>query len=305
MAKKDKKPAKIELSKKERKALALKALADAEEKLADKKSKKKGKGKKPEPEPKGKGKKTKVAKAVEEVVKPTAKEVKGTDWDMTDGSGADYFKLPSGKYLGRIRSVISCGQVQFEFNGVLNEQATSALGLVIEVWKYKIKKDKVKILNSEPAVVYDVVKAIEGNNKSNYGKTTKALDIKNPGQFLNRAVGIELYTSDKGYMYVRGALTALGLAESKATPKLTKKGMAIPNLDCMTKDALLELNPITQVKEYVLKAVNLEGTAAEKQINKIRKEKPNFAMLKKKDDEGKGSKKGKKSKKKLDDNKTY
>ena len=201
-------------------------------------------------------KKSKVSKAV-------AKEVKGDSWDESEGSGGDYFKLKSGKHIGRIRSVISLGQVQFTFNKVLDDKATSALGLVIEVWSYKIKNNKVKITCDQPAIVYHVMKALNGNPKANYTKTKKALGIKSPDQFKGMAVGIELFTSEKGYMYVHGAMTSLGLAEAKATPKLTKKGHCVPNLDKMTKDALLDLNPITQVKDYVLQAVNLEGTEAE------------------------------------------
>ncbi len=280
MAKKDK----VELTKKELKAKA-KELAQAEAKKAADKSKKK--------EPK----KSKTSKAV-------AKAVEGDSWDESEGSGGDYFKLKSGKHIGRIRSVVSLGQVQFTFNKVLDDKATSALGLVIEVWSYKIKNGKVKVTCDQPAIVYHVMKALNGNPKANYTKTKKALGIKSPDQFKGLAVAIELFTSEKGYMYVHGALASLGLAEAKATPKLTAKGHCVPNLDKMTKEALLDLNPITQVKDYVLQAVNLEGTEAEKLIAKIRKSKPEYAKLRgKTDDKGKG--KNKKPKKKLSESEEY
>tara|TARA_R110000851_G_scaffold317339_1_gene480794 strand:+ start:23262 stop:24140 length:879 start_codon:yes stop_codon:yes gene_type:complete len=292
MAKKGKKVKEPELTKKELKAQA-KALALAEQEKLEAKTKKKGKGKEPAKEPK----KSKVSKAV-------AKEVEGDDWDESTGSGGDFFKLKSGKHIGRIRSVVSLGQVQFTFNKVLDDKATSALGLVIEVWSYEIKKGKVKITCDQPAIVYHVMKALNGNPKANYTKTKKALGIKSPDQFKGMAVGVELFTSDKGYMYVHGAITGLGLAEAKATPKLTAKGHCVPNLDKMTKEALLDLNPITQVKDYVLQAVNLEGTEAERIVAKIRKDKPEYAMLRgKPEDKSKG--KGKKSKKKLSEDDEY
>lgn len=255
------------------------------------------------PEAKVSKKEQKAPKEKSKASKAVAKAVEGDDWDETSGSGGEFFKLPTGKYIGRIRSVISLGQVQFTFNKVLDDKATSALGLVIEVWSYKIKGEKLKITCEQPAIVYHVMKALNGNPKANYTKTKKALGVKTPDQFKGMAVGIELFTSDKGYMYVQGALTSLGLAEAKATPKLTAKGHAIPNLDMMTKEALLDLNPITQVKDYVLNAVNLEGTKAESIIAKIRKDKPEFAKLSggKKDEKPKGKAKGKKKKLSEDD----
>jgi hypothetical protein len=79
----------------------------------------------------------------------------------------------------------------------------------------------------------------------------------------------------------------------------------------MTKDALLELNPIMQVKDYVLLAANFPDSTAQELVNKIRKENPKFATLSTKDDDkgGKGAKgkpAGKKDKKKkLTDDKEY
>ncbi len=281
MAKKDKKvkPQEPKLSKKELKLVALK-----EKERSEKKSKGKGKDK---PE------KTKSAKAV-------ARAVEGDSWDESTGGGGDFFKLPSGKYIGRVRSVVALGQVQFTFQNTLDDKATSALGFVIEVWSFKIKNEKVKITCDQPAIVYHVMKALNGNPKANYTKTKKALGVKTPDQFRGMAIGLELFTSDKGYMYPKN-FTPLGLAESKATPKLTAKGFCIPNLDMMTKEALLDLNPITQVKDYVLKAVNLEGTEAEKLIAKIRKAKPEFAKLKGKTEEKPKGKKGNKKKKLSED----
>ena len=281
------KPEEPKLSKKELKAIAAAEAAKAA--LKEKKSKK-AKGKE---EPK----KSKTSKAV-------SKAVEGDDWDESTGRGGDFFKLPSGKYIGRIRSVVALGQVQFTFQKTLDDKATSALGLVIEVWSFDIKKGKVKITCDQPAVVYHVMKALNGNPKANYTKMKKALSVKTPDQFMNLAIGLELFTSDKGYMYPQ-AFTSLGLAEAKATPKLTVKGHCIPNLDMMTKEALLDLNPITQVKDYVLKAVNLEGTEAEKQIPKIRKDKPEYAKLKGKTEEPAKDKKGKKKKLSEDDGRFF
>ena len=63
--------------------------------------------------PAKKPKKSKVSEAVEEV---KDKKVANDDWDETASSGGDFLSLPSGKYFGRIRSVISLGQVQFSFS---------------------------------------------------------------------------------------------------------------------------------------------------------------------------------------------
>lgn len=299
MAKSDKKKKVKEpvLSKKE-----LKAAAEAEiaEEQAKAKKGKKGGQKSGKPEEK-------------ETTKAVKKALKKDEWDEQEGSGIDFVTFKSGEYLARVRSVVSLGQVVFSFNKngklVPDTRATSAMGFVLEVWKYKIdnKKGKIIIKSKEPAIVFHVMKAHKDNDKSHYTKMMKAFKAKSPAQLDGVACGVELYTSDKGYMYVRGGMKKLGFAETKAVPKLTKPGHLIPNLDAMTKEALLDLNPITQVKDYVLKAVNYAGSAAEKAVRKIRKSKPEFAMLKEKKEEGKGSgKKGKgKKPKKLSEKGEY
>lgn len=297
------------MAKKDKKAPAKEAkVKKGKDPVPATKKEKKGKAPEPKPEPK-KSKKEPKAPAKEKVSKKGAQA--SEEWDETEGGGKDFFTLEKGvtKVLVRVRSVISVGQVAFTFNGKKDTKATSGVAVVAECWPYKIdkKKGKIKITSSEPAIVHHVFKALKGNDKAHYTKMMKALECKNPAQLIDNPAGGEVFTSDKGYMYIRGGLTALGIAEMKAVPKLTKKGFAIPNLDCMTTDAMLELNPITQVHEYVLNAVNFPGSAAEKCVAKIRKDKPEFAKLKKKaGDEGKGKGKGKKKKpKKLDEDKEY
>lgn len=304
MAKKDKKVPAPTLSKKELKAEAkAKAQALAKKMEAEAEAKQKAESKKGKKD----GKKAKSTKQESLPSKATPKKGKAnTDWDETEGSGGDFFKVESGKHLCRVRSVISVGQCQFEFNGVKDAKATSGMAIVAEVWPYKVdkKKGKIKLLSKEPAIVQGVVKALKGNAKSNYEKMLKAMDVKHVSEIQDVPCGMEVYTSDKGYMYLKN-LYSVGIAEGKAIPKLTQKGHLIPNLDCMTPAAMLDLNPITQVKDYVLMAVNYPGSEAEKIVNAIRKDKPEYAKLKAKegDDKTKPKKKGKK--KKLDGSKTY
>jgi hypothetical protein len=243
------------------------------------------------------------------------KKLKDDEWDEQEGNGGgDFVKVASGSHLGRIRSVISLGQVVFEFDGKKDERATSAMGFVIEVWPYKIKKDKIVLTADKPAIIFHVMKAFKDNDKSHYAKMIKAFKVKNVGGMANTAVGVDIYTSDKGYMYVDSAakragkgIYPLGLLERKAVPELTEEGHLVPNLNAMTKEAMLELNPITQVKDYVLKAINFRGSVAEACLEKIRKDKPKFAMLKDAtdSDEPTAKKKTKKKKVKLTEDGEY
>lgn len=245
-----------------------------------------------------------------------AKKVEKGQWDEETGSGGDFFKLPKGEtdVLIRIRSVISVGQCVFEFNGKKDSKATSGFALVLECWPYEVKKDKLKLTSKEPAIVCHTMKALRGNKDAHWSAMLKELGAENPGKLCDMAGQGTIFTSDKGYMYLRKRVFKTGLAEKKATPELTRKGHAIPNLDAMTKEALLELNPITQVKDYVLLAANYTDSTAEELVKKIRKDNPKFATLTPKD-EGKGGKgksgkgasdkSGGKKKKKLDDNKEY
>jgi len=300
MAKKDKKVKEEApvLTKKELKALAKEqAKIDAERAAEEAKPKKK--------------KKTPVEEGVSKAV---AKDVPKDEWDEQDGSGGgDFLKVKSGSHLGRIRSVISLGQVVFSFDGKRDERATSAMGFVIEVWPYKIKKDKIVLTEDKPAIIYHVMKAFKDNDQSHYVKMLKAFKAKNVGSMADQAVGIDVYTSDKGYMYVDTSakragkgIYPLGLLEKKAVPALTEEGHLVPNLNAMTKKAMLELNPITQVKDYILEAINFRGSVAEGVLEKIRKDKPKFAMLKDADDKkGSSSSKTKKKKKKLTEDGEY
>lgn len=283
------------------------------------KEEKKGKKapKEPVEEPKGKGK-AKGAKEPEKKPEaqpePSKKGKKGKaseDWDETNGAGNDFFKLPAGEtpVLMRFRSVISAGQCHFTFDGKKSEKATSAIAVVVECWPYKVdkKKGKIVITSKEPAVVYHTFKAIRGNKKAGYTKMMDSLGCKTPDGLMDATAMGTVFTSDKGYMYLRADIKASGLSEAKATPKATKKGFAVPNLDCMTKEAMLELNPITQVKEYVLEAVNFPGSAAERVVAAIRKDKPDYAKLseKSKGDKDKAKKGKGKKKEKLSDKDEY
>lgn len=287
------------------------------DKVEDKKKKNvkapepKGKGKKEshvEDKPaKGKGKETKADK-------PVPRKVGKDQWDEETGAGGgDFFKLPKGEtdVLIRIRSVISVGQCVFTFNGKKDTKATSGFAVVLECWPYEIdKKDKLKITSKEPAIVYHTMKALKGNKDSHWFAQQKELGAENPGQLCGMAGLGTVFTSDKGYMYLRKRVFKSGIAERKATPQLTKEGHAIPNLNAMTREAMLELNPITQVKDFVLLAANYPDSNAEGIVAKIRKENPKFATLSEKKDEdgGKGKPKGKtdgKKKKKLTDDKEY
>jgi hypothetical protein len=296
MAKKDKKAAPAEEQKKKK---GKKAPEQApEQSKADKKAKGKAKDKAAE------------SAAKESSDKATNKKA-DKSWDETESSGADFFKLPQGTtpVLIRFRSVISVGQVHFVFDGKKAEKATSGIAVVAECWPYKVDKNKgkIKLTSKEPAIVYHVFKALKGNKKAQWTKMMNALECKTPADLMDNTAMGEVFTSDKGYMYLRGDIKSPGLAEAKAIPAATKKGHAVPNLDCMTKEAMLELNPITQVKDYVLEAVNFPGSEAEKVVAKIRKDKPDFAKLseKSKGDKEK-SKKGKgKKREKLDESKEY
>ncbi len=265
----------------------------------EKKKKKKEKQEEPAPEPeKVKGKKDKKKKA-------TAESPSGDTWDEQTGGGGDFFKLPAGEneVLIRVRSVVSMGQCVHIFKGKPEGDAKSTLALVLECWPYKIKGDKIKITSDQPAIVYHNIKAVKGNKDSHYTAMLKEVSTDNKPSGLFNAVGQGVvFTSDKGYMYLRQRIKKAGLAEKQATPKVSSKGHLVPNLNAMTEDAMKDLNPILQVQSMMEQAINFNGTVAEDVLEAIRKDKPDFARLKPKDGESSGASPKKKSKKrKLDD----
>lgn len=212
------------------------------------------------------------------------------DWAETESSASFNNKvLPTGDYFSRIRGIAHMGMVHFSFQGAVNAKADAALGLVYETWEIVLNEDteEYEVVSEEPVITYGVIK-MNGSPKSGWTKTKNALKISSPPELVGKPVNLPIYTSRKDgkdmYMYPKAdKMIALGLAERKAVPALVGAEFAIPSLDKMTKEVLLELNMFTQVKDYVLEATNYDGSKAEELVEEIRLENPDFAIAKAKE----------------------
>ena len=201
------------------------------------------------------------------------------EWDEGEAQQAfEKVSFPTGNYFARIRSIIHCGSVHFEFQGAADERANPALALVIEVHDIQLNEEteEYEVVSENPAIVYDVIKMSQ-SPKANWTKLKKSLNLTNPATLVGMPVEVEIFTSEKGNMYAKAAkMNKLGLAERKAVPALSGKSHIVASLNKMTTEALEELNMFTQVKDFVLRATNYEGSVAEELVEAIRLEKPEF-----------------------------
>lgn len=216
------------------------------------------------------------------------------DVQMDESGGFDRYTLPEGKanYYGRVRSIINLGQCFGFFKGKKTKKANNTLGVVIEVWHFKEDpedEDELILANDEPAILYGTLQAKKGGKQaSTIEKWQSALGAKTTPQMIGKVAEFEIYVSDKGYMYLNNPITKAGRYEKGIVPDLTSQPMYVPSLNKMTTEALMELNSMTQISDFMLEAENFEGSVAEELIFEIREENETFAVKKAKDD-AKGS----------------
>lgn len=213
---------------------------------------------------------------------------------MTDVQGFDYgtdnvqqvlnnFKLAVvGEHSARLAGIVHFGTFQETFKGQLKKPAHQVLAI------FELKDDDdFEEDGVTPLFIHKPFPLKEGD-KTFMNKFKKALDPKGEAKGFDDLIGQACTVSivpskqvdDKGdHKYVNfGGLSGIPAKFAAMVPELTSKiGHMRPGE--ITEEAILMMNPVTEVANILMKCAEYEGSEAEKIINKIRKENPDFAKV--------------------------
>jgi hypothetical protein len=127
-------------------------------------------------------------------------------------------------------------------------------------------------------------------------KFIKALDPKGEAKGFDDLIGAPCTVNCKGGKdknedgtpkYINfGGISAMVPKLAAITDELAVPGVGHVRFPDLTKEAVLELNPIREVNMILMEGENYSGSKAEEIVNAIREENPDFAVRKKKTEEG-------------------
>lgn len=215
-------------------------------------------------------------------------------------SGGGTFKNPEvGDHTAILRSLIHCGVYREEFKGEKKPAAPEVVAIFELKGKNNFEED------GETPLTLAKPFPIKKGDKAFVTKFRKALDPEGTAKSFDDLIGRPCTVSAKGSKdkgddgkpkYINfggiGGITTdsevLEFMEAKGLLSLQVEGVGHCRFEDLTKDAIMELNPVLHVADIVMKAENYEGSKAQEIINEIRKENPDFAKRKPKDDSGSG-----------------
>jgi hypothetical protein len=207
----------------------------------------------------------------------------GTEHEIKEPGVA--FKNPElGEHSARLRSLIHCGL----FRETFNKEKKKPFPEVVAVFELKedgdFEEDGVTPLTiSKPF-------PLKKGDRAFMTKFIKALDPKGEAKGFDdligaactvNCVGSKVKNEDGTPKYVNfGGISGLPSKFAKMMEPLQVEGVGHVPFDKLTKDAILELNPIREVNMILMEGENYSGSKAEEIINEIRAENPEFAKRK-------------------------
>lgn len=218
----------------------------------------------------------------------------GTDEEIVEPGGD--FKNPSvGDHSARLRSLIHVGRYKVVYKG----KAKADFPHVIAIFELKEDDDFEEDGVTPLTMHYDF--PLKKGDKANCTKFRAALDPKGEAAGFNELIGAACTikcvpgkekNEDGEPKYVNfGGMSGLPAKFAKMLEPLTVEGVGHVRFEDITEEAIMELNPILGVNKILMKSLNYQGSKAEAIIAKIRKENPDFAKPKAKDeDEGEETK---------------
>lgn len=219
--------------------------------------------------------------------------------DSELGGGGSSFKNPEvGEHNAVLRSLIQCGRFRESFKGELKDPAPQ----VVAIFELK-GEDNYEEDGTTPLTIAKTFPLKKGE-KAFVAKFRKALDPNNKCKSFPPMIGLPCMVSASGsdatgedgkpkYINFGGmsALTTnkqmLAFMETSGLLSLEQPGVGYVDFNEMTKEAILELNPILHVADIIMKGEAYEGSKAQEIIEEIRKENPDFAKRKPKEGDDK------------------
>ena len=124
-------------------------------------------------------------------------------------------------------------------------------------------------------------------------KFIKALDPKGKAKGFNDIIGAACQVNCKGGKdknedgtpkYINfGGIAGIPAKFAKLTEDLNVVGFGHVRFEDLTKEIIMDLHPIREVANIIMKGEKYKGSKAEEIINEIKKEKPDFAESKEAD----------------------
>jgi len=195
------------------------------------------------------------------------------------------FKNPEiGDHSAVLRSIIHCGLFREEYKGQLKKPAPE----VVAIFELKDEED----FEDDGVTPLTIHKAfpLKKGDKAFMTKFIKALDPKGVASGFDDLIGTPCQVTCKGSKvlnedgtpkYVNfGGLSGLPAKFAKMIEPLTIKGVGHVPFDELTEEAVLELNPILEVANILMKGERYKGSVAEEIVNSIREKNPDFAKYK-------------------------
>jgi len=230
-------------------------------------------------------------------------------------AGGTFKQAEVGPHEARLRSLIHLGMFRELFQGKQKSPAPE----VVAVFELKGEED----FEDDGTTPLFITKAfpVKKGDRTFMTKFLKALDPKGAANGFDELIDtpcmVEVVPSKKVNddgtpKYVNfGGVTGMTKKFAAMVEPLTEGGAGHVRFDDLTEDAIMELNPILEVANILLKGENYAGSKAEGIVAAIRKENPEFAKMsektedQKKQDEEADSQAQEEVKTDMDENQNY
>ena len=210
--------------------------------------------------------------------------------------GGDFKNPTEGDHSARLRSLIHVGMYRETFKGEKKKPFPQVIAI------FELKEDDDFEEDGETPLTISKSFPLKKGDKAFMTKFLAALDPQKKAKGFDDVIGAACTVTCKGGKeknedgspkYINfGGLAGLPAKFASMLEPLSVEGVGHVPFDQITKAAILELNPIKDVNMVLMESENYKGSAAEKIINEIRKDNPEFATRKKKDEDGEKSSSG-------------
>ena len=226
----------------------------------------------------------------------------GTEHEIKE-PGGDFKQPTEGDHSARLRSLIHVGMYRETFN----KEKKKPFPQVIAIFELKEDDD----FEDDGVTPLTISKSfpLKKGDKAFMTKFLAALDPQKKAKGFDDVIGAACTITCKGGKeknedgspkYINfGGLAGLPAKFASMLEPLAVEGVGHVPFDQITKAAIMELNPVKDVNMVLMESENYKGSVAEKIINEIRKDNPEFATRKKKDDDDKSDSGAEKSQEKV------
>jgi hypothetical protein len=204
------------------------------------------------------------------------------------GSGGSFKQPELGGHAARLQSIIHLGMFEETYSG--KKKAPAPICVAV----FELKEDSDfedtedgELDTSKPLYCHKTF-SLRTGDKAFATKITKALDPDGEATGFDdligapceiTMVGSKKLNEDKTPKYTNfSGITALNKKLIPLTADLLEVGAGHLRFAEITKEAILQLRPLTEVADTLMKGMNYEGSRAQELIAEIRAEKPEFAV---------------------------